>query len=94
MVQGQRPPKNCSYFECQSSKNQERSKTFPKRVNYYIAFIPNLSTITKPFRELTQENVKFTWNESCQQVFEICNQILVSDRVLILYRTIYIFPLW
>jgi len=88
MAQGQRPPKKFApILNARIPTNKQEVRSFLGMVNYYITFIPNLSSVTKPLRELTQENDNFTWNESCQQSFETCKQILVSDRVLMLYNS-------
>ena len=41
-------------------------KSFIGVCSYYTRFIPNFSTIVKPFIILTKKFAKFEWNKECQ----------------------------
>ena len=49
-------------------------------VNYLAKFIPNMSTITKPIRELLKSDVEFQW-----EAFQKINEILTEAPVLAYY---------
>ncbi|KAF6208414.1 hypothetical protein GE061_016870 [Apolygus lucorum] len=52
-------------------------------VTYYARFIPNLSTITYPLRQLIKQDKKWIWSKQCQRAFERLKTEILSDRVLI-----------
>jgi len=41
---------------------KKETRSFLGMINYYFPFIPNVSSVTKPLRELTELNTDFTWN--------------------------------
>eukprot|EP00731_Ephydatia_muelleri_P023718 Em0015g1301a len=51
-------------------------------VNYYRRFIKNFASLAKPLQRLTEKNVTFEWNESCQNAFDQLCACLVSAPVL------------
>ena len=51
-------------------------------VNYYRRFIKNFASLAKPLQRLTEKNVTFEWNESCQNAFDQLRACLVSAPVL------------
>eukprot|EP00731_Ephydatia_muelleri_P029883 Em0021g406a len=50
-------------------------------VNYYRRFIKNFASLAKPLQRLTEKNVTFEWNESCQNAFDQLRACLVSAPV-------------
>ena len=52
-------------------------------VTYYARFIPNLSTMTYPLRQLLQKDKKWVWSKQCQTSFDKLKSEILSDRVLI-----------
>jgi len=67
-------------------QTKKETRSFLGMVNYYSAYIPDVSTLTKPLRELTELKTNFEWTEQCQSAFEKCKAILASDLVLMLYN--------
>jgi hypothetical protein len=54
-------------------------------VNYLAKFIPGMSEITAPLRELLKKNVHWHWTEKHQEAFEKIKEILSTNRVLRYY---------
>ncbi len=54
-------------------------------VNYLAKFIPGMSEITAPLRELLKKNVPWHWTEKHQEAFEKIKEILSTNRVLRYY---------
>ena len=54
-------------------------------VNYLAKFIPNMSTITKPIRELLKDDVEFQWGEAQEKAFQEVKDILTNAPVLAYY---------
>ena len=54
-------------------------------VNYLAKFIPNMSTITKPIRELLKSDVEFQWGSTQEEVFQKIKEILTEAPVLAYY---------
>lgn len=49
---------------------------------YYRKFVPNFSTIAEPLTKLLKKEVKFIWNDFCQESFEKLRSILKEHPVL------------
>lgn len=60
----------------------EEVRRFLGMVTYYSRFIPNLSTLTAPLRQLLVKNTKFHWNEKCSKAFDQLKMEIASERVL------------
>ena len=54
---------------------------------YLSKFLPHLSDITKPLRELTQKDVVWTWDPSQQQALEKLKKAVSSTPVEVLQCT-------
>lgn len=54
-------------------------------INYYGKFIPNAATILAPLNELLRKDVKWKWDQRCQESFERAKQALTSNKVLMHY---------
>ena len=63
----------------------EQVESFIGLVMYYGKFIPNVSTLTAPLRELTKKGIKFQWTVECQQAFEKIKNEILSPRVLMTF---------
>lgn len=48
-------------------------------VNYLAKFLPNMSTITQPIRNLLQKDVEFQWSENQERAFSEIKEILTSE---------------
>ena len=51
-------------------------------INYLAKFIPSMSTITKPIRELLKSEIIFEWGEPQEQAFHRVKEILSKQPVL------------
>ena len=54
-------------------------------VNYLAKFIPGMSEITAPLREILKENVPWHWTNKHQIAFEKIKEILATDPILKYY---------
>ena len=54
-------------------------------MNYVGKFIPNLSEITAPLRELLTKNVSSHWGNEQDVAFRKIKEVLVSKRGLVYY---------
>ena len=54
-------------------------------VNYLARFVPNMSTITKPIRELLRGDVEFQWGESQEKAFQEVKDVLTKAPILAYY---------
>ncbi|XP_055916502.1 uncharacterized protein K02A2.6-like [Eupeodes corollae] len=66
-------------------KNSDEVRAFLGMITYYSKFIPDLSTITFPLRQLPQKNYKFKWSKSCELAFIKLKEEIMSNRVLTPY---------
>jgi hypothetical protein len=49
---------------------------------YYQRFIPDFSKIAKPMTELLKKEVKFHWNDKCEEAFHTLRMLLTTAPVL------------
>lgn len=54
-------------------------------LKYVTRFIPNLSKETAGLRNLTQNNVKFKWEDKHKKEFDELKEFILSDQVLAIY---------
>ena len=54
-------------------------------VNYLSKYIPNMSSITEPLRELLKENIHWHWEDQQQRAFAAIKTVLTSNPVLKFY---------
>lgn len=66
------PPSKCSQIG-----------TFLGMLSFYAEFLPNLSTVAKPLRELKDDS--FLWSVECQVSFDLLKQMLISLKCLMHY---------
>ena len=76
------PEKIVAIEKIKSPVTVKEVQSFMGMVNYYRRFIPSFSTIAAPIVNLTRKNVKFLWNENCQQAFDNLKAILCSKVIL------------
>ena len=63
-------PKNVKpIVEAATPHTVKQVQSFLGMVNYYQEFIPNLSTLAEPLRNLTRKNTRFVWSEKCENSF-------------------------
>ena len=67
----------------------ERPKSIFKKRNflglagYYRRFIEDFSRLAAPMKRLTQKEVKFEWNNSCEKAFQKLKRRLTSTPIMI-----------
>ena len=54
-------------------------------VNYIAKFIPNVSEITDPMREILKNEVVFSWHKRQEKSFQETKELITSTRCLALY---------
>ena len=64
--------------------NKQEVQTFLGMANYTSPFIPNLSTLTVPLRELITDKTPFCWNATYQQALDKIKES-VSNKVTLTY---------
>ena len=60
-------------------------KRFHGMVNYLSKFLPNISTITEPLRQLEAKDVEWHWDENQQKAFEEIKKLITFHPVLRYY---------
>ena len=60
-------------------------RSFLGSVQFFGKFIPNLSTLTGPLRQLTKKNAPWNWNKKAKDAFDCLKTILSIDTVLAHY---------
>ena len=60
-------------------------KRFLGMVGYLSRFLPNVSEVLAPLRQLTQKSVGWYWSEACQRAFDRVKCLLTSAPVLRFY---------
>jgi hypothetical protein len=57
-------------------------RSFLGLAGYYRRFIPDFSKIAKPMTELLKKEVKFRWDDKCEQAFHTLRKLLTTAPVL------------
>ena len=60
-------------------------RSFLGMCNYLAKFVQNLSQATEPLRRLTENNVKFVWDEGEQRCFDQVKELISGDLLLAYY---------
>ena len=58
-------------------------RSFLGLAGYYRRFIEDFSRLAAPMTRLTQKEVKFVWDDSCERAFQELKRWLTSDPILI-----------
>ena len=74
-----------SVFEMPLPTKKSELETFLGMVTYVGRFIPNLSEVTSPLRQLTEKQVAWHWDEKHTKAAETLKGIITSAPVLMLY---------
>lgn len=67
---------------CRNPETVEELRSFLGLINYLGKFIPNLSTITAPLRELLHKDTRFKWEKRHTDAFEMVKGVLADPRNL------------
>jgi hypothetical protein len=68
------------YWKPATSVYQIRS--FLGLAGYYQRFIPDFSKIAKPMTELLKKEIRFYWNDKCEEAFHTLRKLLTTAPVL------------
>ena len=79
------PSKVRAIKQMQKPKDVGDIRRFHGMANQLGKFIPNLSTVTQPLRDLLQKKNQWTWGESQQRAFDLVKDELSKTPVLALY---------
>ena len=63
-------------------KSVTEVKSFLGLCSYYRKFIKNFASVAYPLNRLTRKNVKFVWDNNCQEAFNKLKNLLVCAPVL------------
>ena len=63
-------------------ESRKAVKSFLGMAGFYRNFIPNFAEIARPLNNLTSDNVKFQWDESCESAFAELKRLLSTEPVL------------
>jgi hypothetical protein len=58
-------------------------QSFLGLAGYYRRFIPDFSKIAKPMTELLKKEVKFHWDDKCEEAFHTLRKLLTTAPVLL-----------
>ncbi|XP_062709152.1 uncharacterized protein K02A2.6-like [Aedes albopictus] len=67
---------------CRNPETIEELRSFLGLINYLGKFIPNLSTLTAPLRELLHKDARFKWERKHTVAFEAVKNVLADSRNL------------
>ncbi|KAL4083088.1 hypothetical protein QTP88_028418 [Uroleucon formosanum] len=76
------PNKIVSVMNFPAPKIVKQIKSFLRLSGYYRKFINNYSSIANPMTNLLRKDVKFNWDDKCQQAFDKLKTILCSEPIL------------
>ena len=68
--------------EFQRPTTRRAVKSFLGMAGFYRTFVPNFAEIARPLTDLTSDNVKFEWSDSCEEAFQELKRRLASEPVL------------
>ncbi|CAL9076303.1 unnamed protein product [Musa textilis] len=67
------------------SSNVSEIRSFLGLAGYYRRFVEGFSKIAAPLTWLTQKNIKFIWDDKCQQSFQELKKRLTSAPILVIH---------
>ncbi|KAL4134959.1 hypothetical protein QTP88_006639 [Uroleucon formosanum] len=76
------PNKIVSVMNFPAPKNVKQIKSILGLTSYYRKFINNYSSIANPMTNFLKKDVKFNWDDKCQQAFDKLKTILCSEPIL------------
>lgn len=66
-------------------KSRKNVRQFLGKVNFYLKFIPNASSLLDPLHNLLRKNVEFIWSPLCDSIFRKVIHFLTSSPVLAVF---------
>ena len=79
------PAKVQAILEVRDPQNRSELQSFPGRVNYYRKFIPNMSTLVSPLKQLLSKDTPWCWSPGCKDSFQALKDTLASSSMLAHY---------
>ena len=76
------PDKMQAIVKAPLPKNNNELRCFWKFINYYWAFIPQLSAILAPLNALLRKQVQWKWTKACSKAVQVAKQKLSEAPVL------------
>ena len=76
------PAKVEAVMSWERPKSVFETRIFLGLTGYYRRFIKNFSRLAAPMTRLTQNEVKFEWNDSCEKAFQELTRRLTSTPIL------------
>ena len=85
---GHKPAQNkiTAIVEMPSPSSKKEVQSFIGMVNYLTKFLPRLTMLSEPIRELIKEKVHFNWGPEHQESFNMLKKELVRAPVLAYYN--------
>jgi hypothetical protein len=78
-------PKNvAAVVEWKRPSSVSEIRSFLGLAGYYRRFVPNFSSITKPFTRLLEKGVLFIWSNDCKVSYQTLKNKLVNASILAL----------
>ena len=79
------PDTGSAVLDAPTPTNVKELQSFNGLVNYYRAYLPNLSTEMGPLNRLLGKGVPWDWNKECNKAFKRLKKMLTSSDVLVHY---------
>ena len=79
------PEKVQAIVDLRRPEDKGELRTFLGMVGYLQQFLPKLSELEKPLREMDKRNVAFTWDANHQRTFEEIKKLVATDVILAYY---------
>lgn len=76
------PEKIKAVDQWQRPRTVKGVRSFIGFANYYRAFVPKFSEITRPLTALTRKGVPFDWTPQCEEAFKALKALLISAPLL------------
>ena len=79
------PDKVRAVLEVPTPESKEDTRRFLGFVQYLLRFLPSMSSVDSPLRELTRKDVEFHWDKPQEQSFQKLKEMCCSAPVLTYY---------
>ena len=85
---GHKPAQNkiTAIIEMPPPSSKREVQSFIRMINYLTKFLPRLTELSKPIRELIKDKVPFNWGPEHQKSFDMLKKELVRAPVLAYYN--------
>ena len=71
--------------EAQKPGNVKQLHSYLGLINYYAKFVPQMSTVLRPLHLLLIKGHEWKWSSACGNAVKQCNDLLLSQKVLVHY---------